>query len=422
MKKITAIVSGSLAFIVFTVAFLPLRAIAGLESPCTYISDLVSTNPLSSDLASTSDDHLRCIKVALKTSFPNVNAAVTATDEVLSAAASTSVANVFTAASQEIENAAWRLIFDETDAAADERLYDFAASAGQLLGRTRTDADAAGASWLVVDRTGTTVDSIALASTAITWNANTLFTTANDGAASGLDADLLDGSSSAAFAQIAAANSFTSSGAGTSRAITLTANAPVFGINESDAAADEKIWELFGATGDLTWRTRTDAEGGGATFLTVSRTGATVDSINLAATSVQYGGIEIGFRGIPQNAQTGNYPLVLADAGKHIYHAAADGAGDTYTIPANSSVAYAVGTAITFINSASDSVSIAITTDTMTLGGTTTTGTRTLAQNGVATAIKVTTTAWIITGTGLTWMIEPELIDVTGFLDAERAA
>jgi hypothetical protein len=418
MKKITAIVSGSLAFIVFAVAFLPLRAIAGLESPCTYISDLVSTNPLSSDLASTSDDHLRCIKVALKTSFPNVNGAVTATDEVLSAAASTSVANVFTEASQEIENAAWRLIFDETDAAADERLYDFAASAGQLLGRTRTDADAAGASWLTVDRTGPTVSSVALASTAITWNANTLFTTANDGSGSGLDADLLDGSSSAAFAQLAAANVFTGSGAQPE----FESTAPVITFDETDATSDERIWRWQSLGGQLTLFSRTDADGTGNNAIAINRTGPTVDSINLTATSVQYGGIEIGFRGIPQNAQTGNYPLVLADAGKHIYHAAADGAGDTYTIPANSSVAYAVGTAITFINSASDSVSIAITTDTMTLGGTTTTGTRTLAQNGVATAIKVTTTAWIITGTGLTWMIEPELIDVTGFLDVERAA
>lgn len=110
----------------------------------------------------------------------------------------------------------------------------------------------------------------------------------------------------------------------------------------------------------------------------------------------------IGFRGIPQNAQTGNYTLVMADAGKHIYHASGAGAGDTYTIPANASVAFEIGTAITFVNSATDSVSIAITTDTMTLAGTTTTGTRTLAQNGVATAIKVTTTAWLISGTGLT--------------------
>jgi hypothetical protein len=110
----------------------------------------------------------------------------------------------------------------------------------------------------------------------------------------------------------------------------------------------------------------------------------------------------VGFRGIPQNPQTGNYTLVAADAGKHIYHASGDGAGDTYTIPANASVAFPVGTKVIFVNLDSNSVSIAITTDTMYLAGTGTTGTRTLAQYGVATAIKVTSTVWVISGTGLT--------------------
>ena len=45
---------------------------------------------------------------------------------------------------------------------------------------------------------------------------------------------------------------------------------------------------------------------------------------------------------------------------------------------------------------------IAITTDTMTLVNSTTTGTRSLAQNGIATAIKVSSTGWIIAGWGLT--------------------
>lgn len=109
----------------------------------------------------------------------------------------------------------------------------------------------------------------------------------------------------------------------------------------------------------------------------------------------------IGFRGVPQNSQTGNYTCVMADAGKHIIHPSGAGAGDTITIPANGSVAYEIGTCITFINGDSNSCSIAITTDTMTLAGTTTTGTRTLAQNGIATAIKIASTSWIINGTGL---------------------
>jgi hypothetical protein len=114
---------------------------------------------------------------------------------------------------------------------------------------------------------------------------------------------------------------------------------------------------------------------------------------------------DVGYRNIPQNAQSGSYTMVLADAGKHIYHASGDGAA-TYTIPAASSVAYPLGTAITFVNLSATSVSIAITTDTMYLSSAGTTGTRTLAQYGSATAIKVSGVSssgiWVISGSGLT--------------------
>ena len=45
----------------------------------TYISDLVSGNPLSTDTVSQADDHLRLIKSVLKTTFPNLNGPVTST-------------------------------------------------------------------------------------------------------------------------------------------------------------------------------------------------------------------------------------------------------------------------------------------------------------------------------------------------------
>jgi hypothetical protein len=113
----------------------------------------------------------------------------------------------------------------------------------------------------------------------------------------------------------------------------------------------------------------------------------------------------VGFRVIPQNAQSGSYTLVLADSGKHIYHASGDGAA-TYTIPAASSVAFPLGTAVTFVNLSATSISIAITTDTMYLSSAGTTGTRTLAQYGSATAVKVSgvssTGIWVISGSGLT--------------------
>lgn len=111
----------------------------------------------------------------------------------------------------------------------------------------------------------------------------------------------------------------------------------------------------------------------------------------------------VGFRHIPQNSKSAAYTLVLADAGKHILHPSADTTARVFTIPANASVAFPIGTAVTFVNQASGGViTIAITTDTMRLADAGTTGSRTLAANGVATAIKLTATEWIVSGTGLT--------------------
>ena len=111
----------------------------------------------------------------------------------------------------------------------------------------------------------------------------------------------------------------------------------------------------------------------------------------------------VGYRTIPQNSKSAAYTTVAADSGKHILHPSADTTARTFTIPANSSVAYPLGTALTFVNqNAAGVLTIAITTDTMRLAGAGTTGSRTLAANGVATAIKLTSTEWIISGVGLT--------------------
>ena len=110
----------------------------------------------------------------------------------------------------------------------------------------------------------------------------------------------------------------------------------------------------------------------------------------------------VGFLNIPINSQSAAYTLVLADSGKAILHPSTDANARTFTIPANSSVAYPIGTAITFINMTSQVVTIAITTDTMYLSSAGTTGSRSLAIYGSATAIKMTSTTWLISGSGLT--------------------
>jgi hypothetical protein len=110
----------------------------------------------------------------------------------------------------------------------------------------------------------------------------------------------------------------------------------------------------------------------------------------------------VGFRNIPINSKSAAYTTVLADSGEVIFHPSTDANARTFTIDSNANVAYALGTAITFINMTSQVVTIAITSDTMYLAGTGTTGSRSLAQYGIATAIKMTSTTWIISGNGLT--------------------
>jgi hypothetical protein len=110
-----------------------------------------------------------------------------------------------------------------------------------------------------------------------------------------------------------------------------------------------------------------------------------------------------GYLGAPQVSQSAAYTLVLSDAGKHILHPSADVTARIFTIPANASVAFTIGDAVTFVNqNGGGDITIAITTDTMRLAGAGTTGSRTLTANGIATAIKVTATEWLINGTNLT--------------------
>jgi hypothetical protein len=113
------------------------------------------------------------------------------------------------------------------------------------------------------------------------------------------------------------------------------------------------------------------------------------DTGTIAATSP-------GFRGLPQNAQTASYTLALTDAGKHISITTGG-----VIVPANGSVAFPIGSTIVIYNDSSSNQTISITTDTMYLAGSATTGSRTLAQRGLATIVKVASTTWAISGAGV---------------------
>ena len=121
------------------------------------------------------------------------------------------------------------------------------------------------------------------------------------------------------------------------------------------------------------------------------------------------GGIDINgvpiFAGFPNSPgttvlQTGNYTLVITDAQTSLSNFS--GVNRTATIPANSAVPFPVGTLLILTNGGAGVFSVAITSDTLILAGTSTTGTRSLAANGFMFLFKQFPTQWISWGAGLT--------------------
>lgn len=224
----------------------PAMVWAGLESG-TYISDLVATNPLSSDLASTGDDHIRLLKSTIKNSFPNINGAVSATDEELSL----------------------------------------------LAGKTGTIWTSAN------DGSGSGLDADTIDGTAIVGSQ--IWTSANDGSGSGLDGDLLDGISSGGFLQTSsyqalaptwsAQHTWTgTNGSGGSSAIYISTATPGIGLRESGAAANNKIWGIDVSSEQLHLRAFNDASSSAGDIMTVDRTANTIDSIALTSTALTWNG------------------------------------------------------------------------------------------------------------------------------------
>lgn len=97
------------------------------------------------------------------------------------------------------------------------------------------------------------------------------------------------------------------------------------------------------------------------------------------------------------------YPFALVDMHTTKLHPSADTTARTWTIPANSSVAYPINAELEIVNqNGAGVITLAITTDTMRLAGAGTTGSRSIAANGWARVKKLTATEWIVRGEGVT--------------------
>ena len=167
--------------------------------------------------------------------------------------------------------------------------------------------------------------------------------------------------------------------------LNLTGNITNADINASAAIADTKLAQIA---------TAGKVSGGAITSGTIAGTTA----INTSGAITTTGTISDGagpIRRIPQNAQTSNYDLTAADVGKHI-SITAGGVNVLASV-------FSIGDNVTIFNNSTSNQSIVQGPGvTLRAGGQTTTGTRTLANYGVATILCVAADVFVVTGTGLT--------------------
>ncbi|MDH5633060.1 MAG: hypothetical protein OEZ10_08690 [Gammaproteobacteria bacterium] len=113
-----------------------------------------------------------------------------------------------------------------------------------------------------------------------------IWTAGNDGAGSGLDADLLDGVQGAGYVRTDGSNAIS----GTLR---IESNAPVFSFKELDALLDNKYWRFVADGSNFTLRAYNDALSSYGVAFSISRTGTTVNSLNVQATYLNHNGDKV---------------------------------------------------------------------------------------------------------------------------------
>lgn len=192
-------------------------------------------------------------------------------------------------------------------------------------------------------------------------NGGTIWAASNDGPGSGLDADLLDGQQGVYYL---AAASYTAADV---LAKLLTVDGPGSGLDADTV----------------------DGIQGAAIALLASAN----------FTILQVGAKSVGYLELPQDAQSAAYQLVAGDAGGHVYYT---GGAAALTIPANATVGFPIGTAITLVNNGSGVLTVTRAGSVVLIwAGVGTDANRALAVGGLATILKVGTNTWFISGAGL---------------------
>lgn len=351
----------------------------GLETG-TYINSLVATNPVGAvDPKSQGDNHLRLLKATILATFPNLTGAMTADQTELNyldgATGVTGTGNTVRSASPTFTGT--------VDAAA-------ITATGTVTGNLFSGS---GASLTALNATNLASGTVPDARFPATLPA-----------ASGVNLTALNGSNIA---------SGTVADARISTALARLAGTTAFSATQTLDAASGAYWAIkrggtfIGFVGAATDMGGTSGKFGLFSYDTSdvqigsSTTGSLliINGSTGAVTTPNASASEVGFKGMPQNSQSVSYTTVLADAGKHIYET---GASKTITI--DMTVSYPVGTVITFMVNNATGMGITGTSPTnLYLAGTglATTGARTLANGGIATALCFSSGIWIISGTGL---------------------
>jgi hypothetical protein len=143
------------------------------------------------------------------------------------------------------------LDLNETDGAANNRLWRTTVNSEQLLFQVVDDAVSTTGTWLTIDRTLNVIDNIGFTATAMSFDG--LFTITKPQTAGPVTS-----------------------------ALYLNSASPAIGFRESDAAADNRLWDILANAEQLLFRTATDAAVAN-NWMLVDRTGSTIDNIQFGA-------------------------------------------------------------------------------------------------------------------------------------------
>lgn len=262
-----------------------------------------------------------------------------------------------------ISNANPLIRLNETDAAANNRAWEFDVQAEQLRFRVADDARSAFVSWLAVDRTLNVVDTIALFATSTSIS--------NTAGSPSLTAPTL--------------------------ALTSTTTVSLQ-YGNSSGGANSKFWDFNISTTTLSGRTMDDARTTPVSWVDVVRAANVITSVNFPNGTLQYGGNEVGFRNyVNGGVFSGNTAAGTGDRGGLFRYTG--GGGNNFTVPN-----FGIGGMFTLVNEGTGTLNVIGSGVTLTWfngGGALTTGSRVLAIGGVLNATMIAAASAYVWGTGI---------------------